>query len=236
MTDKRCCDKCHGHCHRVTYLVDRQLSRATAAQCLTPAKQKETQPPRTGHARDPKPAFSPPLGSKSSFLELFFSLDKASRASLSKGLLQLLTVLEKRDILTISLSPVSQILPQNCFFPKTCPTGATIPKTRHVVGEIANFLLKWTPTQLEKMPSTNPCTTQHQSQPCSKPGAELGHLLCPFQPLIFQNFFTISWPLHSPQAHGLLRNCWGQTVPSYIHLNHFSWGLSLKQWVTGGKL
>lgn len=105
---------------------------------------------------------------------------------------------------------------QYCCFPKTFPTGATIPKTRHVAGETANFLLQWTPTQLEKMPSTNPCTTQHQSQPCSKPEAEQGHLPCPV-PLPtsrFPGFFTISWPLHSPQARGLLRNCLGQTVPA----------------------
>lgn len=186
----------------VTDLGDRQLSRAEPLlpnAWLQPSRRKYS-PQELGKQETPS-LFSVLLlwAQRALFLSLF-SLDKVSRASLSQGLLQLLNLHEKRGILDISPSPLSQILPQNCCFPKTCPTGATIPKTRHVVGETANFLLKWTPTQLEKMPPTNPCTTQHQSQPCSKPGAELGHLLCPFQPLIFQDFFHNY--LASPQPSG----------------------------------
>lgn len=124
--------------------------------------------PKNWACKRPQACFQPFFGLRP--LSLSLSLDKAFRASLSKGLLQLLTLHEKRGILTINFSSVSQILPQNWCFPNTCPTGATIPKTRHVAGETANFLLKWTPTQLGENPSTNPCTTQHQSQPCPSQG------------------------------------------------------------------
>lgn len=154
---------------------------------LQPSKGKTV--PKDWACKRPLACFQPSFFELRALFLSLFSLDKASRVSFSKGLLQLLTLHENRGILTTCPCPVSQILPQNCCFPKTCPTEATIPKTRHGAGQTPNFLLQWTPTQPDKMPPTNPCTTQHQSQPCSKAGAELGHLLCPFQPLLFQDIF-----------------------------------------------
>lgn len=55
----------------VTDLVDRQLSRATAAQCLAPAKQKERQLPRIGLQEAPS-LLSALLWAQSSFLEPLF--------------------------------------------------------------------------------------------------------------------------------------------------------------------
>lgn len=141
----------------------------------------------------------------------------------------------RKGVSSPSAQAQSQIPSQNCCFPKTCPTGATMPQTRHVAGETANFLLKWTPTQLGENAINKPL---HNT--ASKPALlqARGRTRSPPVPLpnsCFPGFFfTISWPLHSPQAHGLLRNCLGQTVPSHVHLNHFFWGLS--QRVTGGKL
>lgn len=168
MTGKRCCDKCHGHCHRVawwlTWWTGSSAEPLLPNAWLQPSRRKDRS--QELGCKRPQACFQPFSGLRALSLSLF-SLDKAS---LSKGLLQLLTLHEKRGILTINPSSVSQILPQHWCFPNTCPTGATIPKTRHVAGETANFLLKWTPTQLGENPSTNPFTTQHQSQPCPSQG------------------------------------------------------------------
>lgn len=123
-----------------------------------------------------------PWAQRALFLSLS-SLDKASRVGLSKGLLQLLILHKKRGIVTISPSSVSQILPpkpSTAAFQRPSQQEPPFPKPDMWLRKQQTFFSSELQPSWRKCHQQNPCTTQ----PCSKPVAEQGHLLCPFQLLI----------------------------------------------------
>lgn len=203
MTGKRCCDKCHGHCHRVawwlTWWTGSSVEPLLPNAWLQPSRRKDRS--QELGCKRPQACFQLFSGLRALSLSLF-SLD---RASLSKGLLQLLTLHEKRGILTINPSSVSQILPQ-----PTLVLSKHLPNRSH---HSKNQTCGWGNSKLSSQVDSNPAGRKPINKPLHnpaskpalpKPGAELGHLLCPFH--VFQDFFL--------QLAGLstalrLMVCWG---------------------------
>lgn len=167
----------------VTNSAHRQLSRATTAQCPASANQssklgdagwKKRQPPRAGHIRGPRLLSALLPWARGALLSWPLSPDKASRMRLSK-----VTITHAAWAKGCPLHESEpQVLTQNLVMPLSKGEGGqdlTKDKGHHSQSRTHSWghgMLpsQPTPTQLEKMSLTNPCTTQRQSQPCSKPG------------------------------------------------------------------